>query len=88
MDYEWKDFAVGLYSASLNVAYGTQGQQAKKMAFFFVFPWQLVLVLIVLFIIVFWGGKKIIKRYNKHIIEKARVGMQKENYIPPDSSHG
>ena len=86
--YQWKNFAVGLYSASLNVAYGTQGQHAKKMAFFFVFPWQLVLVLIILFIIVFWGGQKIIKRYNKHIIEKARVGMQKENYIPPDSSHG
>ncbi|MEK7071548.1 MAG: hypothetical protein AAB943_01265 [Patescibacteria group bacterium] len=86
--YQWKNFAVGLYSANLNVAYGTQGAHAKKMAFFFVFPWQLVLVLVVLFIIVFWGGKKLIKRYNKYIIEKARAGMQKENYIPPDSSHG
>ena len=82
--YEWKNFAVGLYSAHLNVAYGAQGQQIKKTVFFFVFPWQLVLVMLVIFIILFWGGKKIIKRYNKFIVQKAMAGTR----LPPDSSHG
>src|SRR3989338_9280060 len=77
--YEWKNFAVGLYSAHLDLEYGTKGEHAKETLFFFVFPWQLVLVMIVLFIIVFWGGKKLIKRYNKFIIEKARAGIK----LPP-----
>jgi len=82
--YQWKNFAVGLYSAKLDIAYGLQEQFIKKVAYFFVFPWQLVIVLLVLFIIVFTGGKKVIKRYNRYIVEKARAGMQ----TPPESSHG
>jgi hypothetical protein len=72
VNYQWKNFAIGLYSANLNVVYGTNNQQAKATVFFFVFPWQLTLVLFVVIIIVLWGGKAIIKRYNKFIIEKAR----------------
>ncbi len=82
--YQWRNFAVGLYSANLNVAYGSSGEHAKDTVFFFVFPWQLVLVLIVLFIIVFWGGKGLIKRYNRFIIEKARGGQKS----PSEPFHG
>jgi hypothetical protein len=82
--YEWRNFAVGLYSAHFNVVYGLQGQQVKKTAYFFVFPWELLIVLILLFIIVFWGGKKLIRRYNKFIITQARAGMR----LPSDSSNG
>ncbi len=81
--YQWRNFAVGLYSANLDVKYGLQAQQVKKTIFFFVFPWQLVLVMLVIFLIVFFGGKKLIKRYNKFIIEKARVGMS----VPPQPFH-
>lgn len=82
--YQWRNFAVGLYSANLGLEYGTQGQYVKKTVFFFVFPWQLVLVLLFVFTTVFWGGRKLIRRYNRFVIEKARVGMN----IPPDSSNG
>jgi len=86
--YQWKNFAVGLYSANLNVAYGSSGQTAKESLFFLVFPWQLVLVMLVVFIIVFWGGKKLLKRYNRFIIEGAQKGMTSINQgIPPESSH-
>ncbi|MBP6883883.1 MAG: hypothetical protein KBC06_01475 [Candidatus Pacebacteria bacterium] len=85
VSYQWKNFAVGLYSAHLNLTYGTQALQVKKTAWFFVFPWQLVLVMILLFIIVFWGGKKLIKRYNRFIIEKAKVGMN--THAPSMPSH-
>lgn len=81
--YQWRNFAVGLYSANLNVAYGKEGIHSKSTTFFFVFPWQLVLVMLLIFIIIFWGGKKLIKRYNKFIIDKARVGM----HLPPTSSN-
>lgn len=73
--YQWKNFAVGLYSAHLNVTYGTHNEQAKKTVFFFVFPWQLVLVILLVLFIVFWGGKKLIKRYNKFVIDRARASM-------------
>lgn len=82
--YQWKNFAVGLYSAKLSLTYGTEGHSAKKTTFFFVFPWQLVLVMLLVFIIVFWGGKKLIRRYNRFIIEKARAGTR----LPPGASHG
>ena len=75
VSYEWKNFAVGLYSAHFNVSYGVHGGQVNKTVFFFVFPWELVLVMILIFIIIFWGGKMLIKRYNRFIIEKARNGM-------------
>ena len=74
--YQWKNFAVGFYSARLNVAYGAEGLHAKKTAFFFVFPWQLVLVMLVIAFLVIWGGRKMIKRYNKSIIEKAQNGTE------------
>lgn len=87
--YQWRNFAVGLYSANLNVAYGLSGQHVKKTLFFFVFPWQLVLVLIVVFIIVFWGGKKLIRRYNKWIIKRAHGGVTgMGSGLPPESPNG
>lgn len=72
--YQWKNFAVGLYSARLNVAYGDADERAKATVFFFVFPWQLVLVMIVVGFVGIWGGRKGLKRYNKYIIKKAQLG--------------
>jgi len=86
--YEWRNFAVGLYSANLNVAYGAQGTHVKRTVFFFVFPWQLVLVMIVLFIIVFWGGRYLIRRYNRFIVEKATGRANTGMNVPPGASHG
>jgi hypothetical protein len=83
VSYQWKNFAVGLYSAHLKVAYGIQAEEVKKTVFFFVFPWQLVIVMVLLFVITFWGGKKLIKRYNRFIIEKARAGIK----LPSEPFH-
>ncbi|MDR3519476.1 MAG: hypothetical protein P4L63_01125 [Candidatus Pacebacteria bacterium] len=77
VSYQWKNFAIGLYSANLNVAYSTNNQHAKATVFFFVFPWQLILVMLVVIAILFWGGKFTLKRYNKFIIEKARQQLTK-----------
>jgi hypothetical protein len=73
VDYQWKNFALGLYSANLDVAYGTKGEHISKTTFFFVFPWQLVLVMLVVFVILFFGGKKLLNHYNNYIIKKARI---------------
>jgi len=81
--YQWKNFAVGLYSAHLNITYGSSGQVAKKTVFFFVFPWQLLICLAILFIFVFFSGKKLVVSYNNYIIKKAHSSLVK----PEDASH-
>ena len=74
--YQWKNFAVGLYSAKLDVAYGSEEVHVKKTTYFFVFPWQLVLVMLVTFVVVFFGGKIFIRSYNRYIIKKARESVK------------
>ncbi len=85
--YQWKNFAVGLYSAHLNVAYGAEAQHVKKTTWFFVFPWQLVIVMIVALFIVFWGGKKLIRRYKQIHYREGESGMKGQS-VPSSSSHG
>lgn len=74
--YQWKNFALGLYSANLKLAYGTQGEEVSKSVFFFVFPWELVLVLIISLSIIYFFGGKIIRKYNRYIIEKAKSDIK------------
>lgn len=81
--YQWKNFAVGLYSSTLDLTYGIQEQKVKDSVFFFVFPWQLLICLIILFIIVFFIGRKLIKRYNNYIIKMAHSAMK----VPGEASH-
>lgn len=75
--YQWKNFAVGLYSAQLNLAYGSSEQKVQKSTFFFVFPWQLLICLIVIFIIIFFVSRKLLRQYNRYIIKQAHSTMQK-----------
>jgi len=81
--YQWKNFAVGLYSANLDLTYGIQEKNVKGSLFFFVFPWQLLICLIIILIIVFFIGKTIIKRYNRYIIKMAHSAMK----IPEEANH-
>ena len=76
--YQWRNFALGLYSAKLDIGYGSQKQNVNKTVFLFVFPWQLLICLIVLFIIIFFAGRKLIRQYNRYIIKKAHSLMKKQ----------
>ncbi len=74
--YQWKNFAVGLYSAKLNLEQNLTEKLEKETIFFFVFPWQL---LIVIFVILLGGGFVLIagiKRYNRWIVAQAQVIQQ------------
>ena len=73
--YEWKNFAFGLYTANLNVEYGTKGENTKDITFFFVFPWELSIVMLIVLLVLYFGGRTLIRRYNKYIISKARANM-------------
>jgi len=80
VSYQWSNFAVGPYMAKLDLAFGNQNtNHSSKNLFFFVFPWQLLVCITIFIIIIFFILKKVLKRYNKHIIEKARLGMKTPN---------
>jgi len=68
--YEWNNFALGPYKATLHLIYGAEN--TSKTIFFFVFPWELSLIILIILLIVYFVGKLLLKKYNSHIIEKAR----------------
>ena len=84
VSYQWENFALGLYIAKLNLVYGTSDIHSDKTAFFFVFPWQLMIIILIILVIIFFVGKKLLRIYNKRIIEKARLGMTN---TPNDANH-
>ena len=71
--YQWSNFAMGPYMAHLDLAYGSDMNHTVKNIFFFVLPWQLMIVILVILMIVFFIGRKMLKSYNKSIIERARM---------------
>ncbi|TXI10812.1 MAG: hypothetical protein E6Q68_07430 [Polynucleobacter sp.] len=70
--YEARNFALGLYSAKIDVKFGTTGQSVSK-AYFFVFPWHLMLVVIVGLALLLAIFRTLIKRYNRWIIQQAQM---------------
>lgn len=75
--YQWQNFAVGFYTAHLELAYGTAQTTAAKSLTVFVFPWQLLLLMVLTLFVLWVCIKKGLKRYNNFIIAKARA-VQKE----------
>ncbi len=76
VSYEWQNFAIGLYSAHLDLTYGTKHMHTAKTIWFMVLPWQLLVCIIAAIIIVWWGGKALLTRYNRHIIRQAQLSMR------------
>jgi len=76
--YEWNNFALGRYKAKLALNYGTQNEVATAAVVFWVFPWQLLLVLIVLFLFIFFVIRALIRSYNRWVIKKAGEMIRRE----------
>jgi hypothetical protein len=65
---EWRNFALGKYTAMVDVKYGTKNQQLNtETVSFWVFPWRMALILLGLLIILFFG----MKIYNRTLINAA-----------------
>lgn len=70
--YQWHNFALGRYKANLNIDYGTKSETASSSFALYVFPWQLLLVELVILGIGFFLIRFIFKRYNRWIIKRSR----------------
>jgi hypothetical protein len=80
--YQWDNFALGRFTAQLDLSFGTKDKatESKKLSFW-VIPWQLLLLAIVVLILIFNIFKKIFRSYNNWIIEQAEIAIKKEMTI-------
>lgn len=67
-----KDFHLGWYTANLNLVWGDDLSQTASAGYsFFIIPWQLLLIIIVIGAVLWFVGKIGLRRYNRHIISQA-----------------
>jgi hypothetical protein len=72
VSYEARNFAFGFYFANINLTFNSSSTTNNSLIFF-VFPWHLVLVVLVILLIAFVVLQRGVKRYNRFIIKQARL---------------
>ncbi|MFA6305148.1 MAG: hypothetical protein WC651_00250 [Candidatus Gracilibacteria bacterium] len=77
VSYQWKNFAMGMYIANLDLAFGAEGKTVSDSFVFFVLPWQLMIVLIVILLVAFTVLRVFVRKYNKWIIAQATGGNRR-----------
>lgn len=75
VQYEMRNFALGVYFANLDLTFGTK--TASNSLWFIILPWHLLVVIFFIGAIVFLMLKVMLKRYNKFIIAQARLAHGK-----------
>jgi hypothetical protein len=70
---EWKNFAIGKYTAQLDITYGKSKQQIVGETTFWVFPWRVMLAGLVILIAII----VLIILYNKMVVSAATRKMKK-----------
>lgn len=67
-----RSWMFGRYTANLALGYGTKGQAITGTIYFWVIPYKLILVAILVLATLVFILKRLIKSYNRRIIEKSR----------------
>ncbi len=71
-------FAMGRYSANLSLNYGLGDKKADTQFVFWVIPWQLLTAALLVFVFVVFGGKMMLRRYNKRVIARAQKAQRQK----------
>ncbi len=69
---QWRGFAIGKFSAHLNLYYGAEGKQMSAEKNFWIFPWLLILAMVIGVTVLALGLRIGIRKYNAWIIKKAK----------------
>ncbi len=78
-DGEYKGgWMFGMYTANLTLGYGTTGQAITGTVSFWVIPYKLILVGLLVMATLIFVVARLIKMYNKHIIEKSKNESNKK----------
>ncbi len=71
--YEWHNFAFGYYTANLNITFGPNNNTASEKLRFFVLPWQLISIFVVILLIILIILRFLLRRYNRYIISRHQL---------------
>jgi hypothetical protein len=72
-DQSWSQkWLFGPYTAKLNVQYGDGQHLAVTIASFWVIPWRLILLVIIVLVGLFFILRSALRRYNRQVIERAK----------------
>jgi len=72
-----KSWMFGLYTADLALAYGSQGQAITSTISFWVIPYKIILATLFVLATIFYILSRLIKVYNKRIIEQSKNETKK-----------
>lgn len=77
-NYEMHNFAFGRYGAHLKLTYGSNGKMTDNVVHVFVWPWQLLLIILVLLTILFLIVRYSILHGEKWVVNKAEKMLEKD----------
>ncbi len=66
------NWMIGMYTANLTLSYGTHGKAITNTITFWVIPYKLLLVCLLVLATLVFIASRLIKVYNRHIIAKAK----------------
>ncbi|HTW96537.1 MAG TPA: hypothetical protein VMD74_02675 [Candidatus Methylomirabilis sp.] len=69
--YEWRNFHFGRYTAELDLKYGPDNKATTVKYGFYLFPWQLLCLILPILALLILGGIFGVKKYNRWIIRQA-----------------
>ncbi len=78
VNYQWHNFAFGRYTATLSLVYTSKNIADTAGTSFYVFPWQLLIVIILVLVIGYFILRKLLRSYNKMLIAQVREKIEEE----------
>jgi len=77
--YQWKNFALGRFTAELNISFGFKEKtNESREVSFWVIPWQLLIILILAFLILILIIRKSLRSYNHWVIHQAEIAIKRQ----------
>lgn len=76
---EWRNFAFGYYKANLSLSYGTKNQVTMASVGIWVFPWHLLILILIVGCIAYIALRKGISHYNNWVISRAEDMLRREH---------
>jgi hypothetical protein len=77
---QWREFHFGWYTAHLKATWGEgQNQSAEASYNFFIIPWQLLIIIGLILIVLWFIGSRGLRKYNRWVISRAALMQQSHN---------
>lgn len=79
---EWKNFGFGIFRAKVFAEFGSTDEKVKSNnVYFIVFPWELILVFLVIGIPLFLILRGMIRRYHRSVIRSAEARIRRQQSL-------